>query len=244
MGSVDGFWDFVGSFWWLVFPLSGIVGGWVKGAQTWSERRRRDKIELYRLKHAEQAAAAQADEALTSEIERVTAEHDETERRWLDYELDPFKVLEYPVMTDMREQVTIAFHRARRDARGLRPDDPRELRDRRRLDRYREAVREYQVAFDVAEREARRRRASDFTPEERRALDRAKKLLALADDEGATHAERQSAYRRATKELEGILALPDAATEALEQRIAGALDTAHDPAPEPGAPPQRRSDPT
>jgi hypothetical protein len=25
---VEGFWDFVGSYWWLVFPLSGIVGGW------------------------------------------------------------------------------------------------------------------------------------------------------------------------------------------------------------------------
>lgn len=221
--AVDGFWDFVGSYWWLVFPLSGIVGGWLTGVQKWDERRRRDKIELYRLKHADKLAAAEAEEALTSEIERTTAEHDETNRRWLAYELDAVKTLEFPVMTDMREQVTVDFHRARRQADGLRPDDPEELRDRRRLDRYREAVREYQLTFDIAEREAKRRRASDFTVEERRALDRAKKLLALADDAGASHAERQSAYRRATRELEGILVLPDAATEAIEQRIAGML---------------------
>ncbi|WP_418276089.1 hypothetical protein ACNHYB_14665 [Isoptericola jiangsuensis] len=223
---MDGFWDFVGSYWWLVFPLGGIVGGWFRGARKWDEKRRRDKIELYRLKYADKAARVEAAEALTSEIDRTVAEHDETLRRWLDYELDAVKILEYPVMTDMREQVTVDFHRARRDADGLRPDDLEELRDPRRLDRYRDAVRELQTRFDVAEREARRRRASSLTDDERRAVDRAKKLLAVADDDGASQVERQTAYRRATKELEGIIVLPDAATDAIEQRIAGAIERA------------------
>jgi hypothetical protein len=226
---VDGFWDFIGNFWWLVFPLSAVVGGWAKGVQKWDERRRRDKIELYRLKHADRAVTAEAEESLTSEIERTVAAHDETLRRWLDYELDAAKILEYPLMTDMREQVTVDFHRARRDAEGLRPDDLDELRDRRRLDRYRDAVRELQTRFDVAEAEARRRRASALTEDERRAVDRAKKLLAVAEDPAASTAERQSAYRRATRELEGIIVLPDAATAAIEQRIAGALGAPHPP---------------
>ncbi|MEG3614451.1 hypothetical protein [Isoptericola haloaureus] len=226
---MDGFWDFVGSYWWLVFPLSGIVGGWAGGVRRWDERRRRDKIEMYRLRYGAEKTAAESEEALTGEIERTLAAHTETERRWLDYELDAVKVLEFPVMTDMREQVTIDYHRARRDAENLRPDDPAELRDRRLLDRYRESVREYQLTFDVAEREAKRRRASDLSAEERRAVDRAKKLLAIADDAGATTSERQSAYRRAMKELEGILVLPDAATAAIEQRIAGELGTGHRP---------------
>jgi hypothetical protein len=228
---VDGFWNFVGSYWWLVFPLGGMVGAWFEGMRKWDDRRRRDKLEMYRIKHGAvgHGTGDRADEpaeAAAGEIERVLAAHDDTERRWLDYELDAAKTLEYPVITDMREEVTVAFHRARRDAEALRPDDRAELQDRRRLDRYREAVREYQLAFDVAEREARRRRDSDLTTEERRALDRAKKLLALADDAGAGHAERQAAYRRAMKELEGILVLPDAATEAIEHRIAGALGQA------------------
>ncbi|MDO8144031.1 hypothetical protein [Isoptericola sp. 178] len=220
---MEGFWDFVGSYWWLVFPLSGIIGGWAGGVRRWDERRRRDKIELYRLQHADRVAAAEAEESLTDEIERTIATHEETERRWLEYELDAVKTLDFPVMTDMREQVTVDYHRARREAEALRPEDPADLRDRRRLDRYGAAVREYQLTFDVAEREAKRRRASDFSAEERRALDRAKKLLALADDDGASPAERQSAYRRAMKELEGIVVLPDAATAAIEQRIAGEL---------------------
>ncbi|WP_407316590.1 hypothetical protein UQW22_09765 [Isoptericola halotolerans] len=223
---MDGFWDFVGSYWWLVFPLGGMAGAWFEGVRKWDERRRRDKIEMYRIKHGAVGRGSDApdhSEALGREIERVVAAHEETDRRWLSYELDAAKTLEYPVITDMREEVTVAFHRARRDADALRPDDPDELRDRGLLDRYREAVRDYQLAFDVAEREAKRRRDSDLTADERRALDRAKKLLALADDAGAGHAERQAAYRRAMKELEGILVLPDAATEAIEQRIAGVL---------------------
>ncbi|GAA4720147.1 hypothetical protein GCM10023216_06230 [Isoptericola chiayiensis] len=222
---MDGFWDFLGSYWWLVFPLSGVVGAWASGLRAWDERRRRDKIEMYRIKHGGQVAAAESAESMQREIDRALAVHDETEHRWLDYELDAVKVLDYPLMTDMREPVTVDFHRARRAAEELRPEDPAELRDRHLLDRYRTAVLEYQLTFDVAEREAKRRQASDFTAEERRALDRAKKLLALADDPGASHAERQSAYRRATKELEGILVLPDPATEAIERRIAGELGT-------------------
>ncbi|MEL7976770.1 hypothetical protein AAG589_12985 [Isoptericola sp. F-RaC21] len=228
---MDSVWDFLGSYWWLIFFVGPAIGGAARSISSWDRQRRQDKLEMYRIKHgAEQPATSSAtsaakadDEALTSEIERTVAAHDETQRRWLAYELDAVKSLEYPLMSDMREQVTVDFHRARRAAEELRPDDLDELRDRRRLDRYRDAVREMQVRFDVAEREAKRRRASDFSPTERQALDRAKKLLAMADDEGSSHAERQSAYRRALKELEGIVALPDGAADALEQRIAGLL---------------------
>jgi len=222
---VSEFWQHAFSYWWLIFPMAGIVGGWLKGAQRWDERRRRDKIELYRLKHADKVAATEAAEATTAEIDRVIAEHEDTTKRWLDYELDTIKVLEYPVMTDMREQVTVDFHRAKRDADGLRPDDVDELRDPHKLARYREAVREFQVRFDVAEAEAKRRRASDFSTEERAALERAKRLLAMAEDSAASQSERQTAYRQATRELEGLIVLPDAATEALQQRIAGSLES-------------------
>ncbi|PFG44195.1 hypothetical protein ATJ88_2914 [Isoptericola jiangsuensis] len=221
---MNGFWDFLGSYWWLVFPLGAAFGGWAKGLRRWDDRRRRDKIEMYRLRYGDRPGAVQAEESLTSEIDRTVAVHEETVRRWLDYELDAVKILEYPLMTDMREQVMVDFHRARRDAEALRPDDLAELRDRQRLERYRTAVLDLQTRFDVAEAEARRRRASDLTDAERRAVDRAKKLLAIADDPAASSAERQSAYRRATKELEGVIALPDAATDAIEQRIAGAIE--------------------
>ena len=235
-GRVDHIWG----FWWLIFPLSGIIGGWIKGAQKWDEKRRRDKIELARIKYGQAAAAPgppagdvatpPAPAAPTStEIDRLLAEHTDTERRWLDYELDVGKLIDFPVMTDMREPVTVDFHRAKLEADRLRPEDPKELRDADLRARYAEAVREYTLAFEIAEREAKRRRAADFSPEERQHLERAKKLLSLAEDSGATQAERQSAYKRATHELQGLIVLPEATTDAIEQRIAGALGPARPP---------------
>lgn len=220
-------------FWWLIFPLSGIIGGWIKGAQKWDEKRRRDKLELARIQYGQTGqqavpppAPAAAAGVSTGEIDRLLAEHTETERRWLDYELDVAKLIDFPVMTDMREPVTVDFHRAKQEVDRLRPDDPTELRDPALLARYRDAVREFTLAFEIAEREARRRRSADFSPEERQSLERAKKLLALAEDSAATQAERQSAYKRATRELQGLIVLPRPTTDALEQRIAGALGAA------------------
>src|SRR5690625_6317223 len=81
-------------------------------------------------------------------------------------------------MSDMREPVTVDFHRAKRHADGLRPAED-EKPDADRLGEYRVAVRDLQVAFDIAEREARRRRAMDFPFEERRSLDRDRKSTRL-----------------------------------------------------------------
>src|SRR5699024_3855452 len=144
------------------------------------------------------AQPAPARESTADEIERLLAEEQGITRRWLDYELDPAKLIDYPVMTDIREQVTVDFHRARHEVDLQRQEDPvhpNELHEDERLVRYRDAVREYTINFQIAEREAKRRRAADFTPQERQCLDRAKQLLSLADDSAATQAERQSAYK-------------------------------------------------
>ncbi|WP_127125500.1 hypothetical protein [Georgenia sp. SYP-B2076] len=228
--------EFIGNYWWLVFPIGGALGGSVRAftynARKWDERRRQDKIELARIKYGARAVAAEQAEATQHEIERTLARHHAVSERWLSYELDVAKLIDYPLMTDMREPLTLDFHRAKRDADALRPDDAAELKDPGLLAEYRDAVRRYETAFDLAEQEARRRRTSDFTVAEQQALVRAKKFIALADDPAATHAERQSAYLRATRELEGLVVLPTATTDAFEQRIAGAIDA---PPPEEAA---------
>ncbi|WP_418606855.1 hypothetical protein [Georgenia sp. SUBG003] len=233
---MEGFWEFVGSFWWLIFPLGGVIGGGIKGLQEWDERRRRDKIELARIKYGQtnqaQPPAPQPTrfgKVTDADVQRLLAEHDEVKRRWLSYELDVAKLIDYPMMSDMREPLTVEFHRARRNADGLRPANPKELKDPDRFVGYRTAVQDLAVAFDVAEREARRRRTSDFADNERAVLARAKQLIALAEDRGASREERQTAYRRAMHELEGLIVVPDEATDALEQRIAGQLPEAPRP---------------
>ena len=102
---------------------------------------------------------------------RTTKEHDRTDIRWLDYELDVGKLLDYPVMTDMRDPLTQRFHRAKLRADFLRPADLGDLLDDRDVARqYLDAVEEYVTAFEVAEAEAIRRRRSDFSRDEQQRL--------------------------------------------------------------------------
>ncbi|MGY4542809.1 hypothetical protein ACVWY0_002734 [Arthrobacter sp. UYNi723] len=54
-------------------------------------------------------------------------------------------------------------------------------------------------------------------------------MLNIASDNAATPAERQTAYKRARLELDGLIVLPEAALAALEEKIAGELDSPRAP---------------
>ncbi len=211
--------DFVGHFWWLIFPLSGVFGGWARSWSKASERRHRRRVELYKLRN--QAAAQE--KASRTQVRQLIDSHDAVNRRWLDYELDVGKLIDFPVMTDVREPLTVAFLRAKRTADSLRPGAPEDITTAAQLGEYREAVHSFELAFDVAEREARRIKDSNFTGPERDRLATARKLLRIASDAAATPAERQTAYKRARRELDGLIVLPDATLAALEEKIAGMI---------------------
>ncbi len=157
-------------------------------------------------------------------VQQVERMHDDVNRKWLTYELDAAKLIDYPMMTDVREPLTVAFLRAKREAVAIRPADPSTV-SAEELAAYRSAVTSYDVAFQVAETEARRMRANGFSVEERKRLNTARKLVTVAIDNAATAAERQSAYRRARRELDGLIVLPEATITLLEEEVAGALGT-------------------
>ena len=217
--------DFVGHFWWLIFPLSGLFGGWARSWSKASERRHRRRVELYKLRNQ----AAELEQVSRTQARQLVDSHDAVNRRWLDYELDVGKLIDFPVMTDVREPLTVEFLRAKRRADSLRPGAPEDLTTAAQLGEYREAVHGFELAFDVAEREARRIKDSNFTGPERDRLATARKLLRIASDAAATPAERQTAYKRARRQLDGLIVLPDAALAALEERIAGMIDAGRAP---------------
>lgn len=157
-------------------------------------------------------------------ISRAVEEHDRTDTRWLDYELDVGKLLDYPLVTDMRDPLTQRFHRAKLRADFLRPADVADLVDDRDAARdYLDAVQEYVTAFDIAEAEAIRRRRTGFTDDEQERLALAQRLLNVASDTGATPHERDRAYLLARRELDGLVVLPERARAALERGISGEL---------------------
>jgi hypothetical protein len=224
--------QFAGNFWWLIFPLGGAIGGGIKAVAAANERRAERRLERYRIKQQTKIELARAagsatmtDAAAQRELKKLLEQHGRTDARWLDYEIDIAKLLDFPLMTDMREPLTIAFHKARSRAEWLRPDSIDDMPgDRDAQVDYRDAVHEYTSAFDVAEAEAIRRRRSDFSPSDQERLARAQQLLRLASDAAATPQERQNAYSKASRELDGLFVLPATARAAIERGIAGELE--------------------
>jgi len=230
--GVDQVLQFLAHFWWLFFVFGGTLVGAVKAISAANERRIERRQERYRLKQQTKIAVAQArtqgqtdERTQRREIDKTIEQHDQTDAAWFAYEINPVTLLDFPMMTDMREALTVEFHKARRRAELLRPVDAETLLgDSRAQAEYREAVHSYAIAFDVAETEAKRRRRGGFSRDEQEHLTRAQSLLRLAVDDGATPQERQSAYRKAQKELEGLIVLPASFRAQIEQHIAGQLE--------------------
>jgi hypothetical protein len=246
---VEPFFTFLGNFWWLVFPLMGVMGGLGSAWERNARRRHKRRLEVLHakaeLKAAERGGAVAAAslpplETATAtsstasaggqttqgtQLERLFAAHDAVTARWLDYELDVAKLIAFPAMSDGRQPLTAAFLRAKRVADGLRPASAKARLTKDQLTEYRNAVADFEVAFDVAERDARRIKDSSFTTGERKRLDTAKQLLTIAIDQAATPAERQVAYRRVREELDGLISLSDEAIEVLEGKVSLELTT-------------------
>lgn len=216
--------NFAQDYWWLIFPIGGVVGGWAGHIARYNEKRRQDKIKLAKIKANAQSEQIRLTQASAEQIAKVTTRHDGVNERWFGYELDLATLIDFPLMTDMREPLTLAFHRAKVRADDLRPASSTEVMEPQDFAEYRDAVGDYAAAFEAAEREARRRRQSDFSPVERERLERARRLVAVAGDSGATPAERQAAYRKARAELDGLIDVPAPAAQELERRIAGELE--------------------
>ena len=246
--SLSPFFNRNGDNWWVVFPALGVVG-WVGSAWERSARRRhKRRLEVLHAKAELKAAQAAARgkpvaaaslppvtgatattvgapaesatrETQATQLERLFATHDAVTARWLEYELDVAKIIAFPAMSDGRQPLTAAFLRAKRIADGLRPASAKARITPQQLTEYRNAVADFEVAFDVAERDARRLRDSSFTEAERKRLETAKQLLTVAVDEAATPAERQLAYRRVREELDGLISVSDEAIEVLEKKV-------------------------
>ncbi len=163
--------------------------------------------------------------ALWRSLRRVVDEHSRTDKRWLEYELDVAKLLDFPLMTDMRDPLTIGFHKAKLRADFLRPVKAEDLLDdREAAAQYLAAVEDYVTAFNVAEAEATRRRRNDFSRDDQQRIARAQRLLRVASDSAATPQERQNAYDLAAKELDGLIVLPSTTQASIERGISGQLE--------------------
>jgi hypothetical protein len=213
----------------LALPLAGMI---IAAIKAFAANQRRDVQSRDRATHPDDspvtvpARRPESNQAAQwASIKRVIEEHSRTDARWLEYELDFAKLLDFPVMTDMRNPVTMAFHKAKLKADFLRPVKAEDLLDdRQAAEQYLAAVQEYVTAFNVAEAEAIRRRRSEFAQHGQHRIARAQSLLRVASDTAATSQERQQAYDLARKELDGLVVLPPATQARIERGISGEID--------------------
>jgi hypothetical protein len=213
----------------VILPLTGMVIAAVRAFGA-NRRRTEEPPEFDRARTA-QAPSLPTDSSVNSQaaqwrsLRRVIEEHGRTDARWLEYELDVAKLLDFPLMTDMRDPLTIGFHRAKLRADFLRPVKAEDLLDdREAAAQYQTAVEDYVTAFNVAEAEAKRKRRSDFSREGQQRIARAQSLLRVASDPAAAPQERQKAFDLARKELEGLIVLPSTTQASIERGISGQLE--------------------
>lgn len=209
----------------VLLPLTGVIVAAVKAFGT----NRRPPVQPQQQAPMPDAAVTVGtgtnQAAQWRSLRRVLEEHSRTDSRWLDYELDFAKLLDFPLMTDMRDPLTVSFHKAKLRADFLRPVKAEDLLDDREVAaQYLAAVEDYVTAFNVAEAEAIRRRRNDFSDADQQRIARAQRLLRVASDFAAAPQERQSAYELARKELDGLLVLPATTQASIERGISGELE--------------------
>ncbi len=213
----------------VILPLAGMVVAAVK-AFTAIKRRTEGSQDFDRARTVEAASEPTGRKvnnqaAQWRSLRRVIEEHGRTDARWLEYELDVAKLLDFPLMTDMRDPLTIGFHKAKLRADFLRPVKAEDLLDdREAAAQYRTAVEDYVTAFNIAEAEAMRRRRSDFSQEGQQRIARAQSLLRVAADPAAAPQERQKAFDLARKELDGLIVLPSTTQASIERGISGQIE--------------------
>lgn len=215
----------------VILPLAGLIIAAIKAFSA-NQRRGVESADPTRPGQSEnvpvtgpreRAASNQA--AHWGSIKRILEEHSRTDARWLEYELDFTKLLDFPLMTDMRNPLTIGFHKAKLRADFLRPVKGEDLLDdREAAEQYLTAVQDYVTAFNVAEAEAIRRRRNEFSQDGQQRIARAENLLRVVSDSAATPQERQHAYDLARKELDGLIVLPPPTQARLERGISGEID--------------------
>ena len=103
----------------VIVPLVGVTIAAIKAIS--ATPRRPDGPSHDAIEVAETRAGSTGNQAAQwRSITRVLEEHSRGDARWLDYELNVAKLLDFPPMTNMRNPLTMRFHRTKLRADLLR----------------------------------------------------------------------------------------------------------------------------
>lgn len=166
------------------------------------------------LKKSPTVAVAQTIE--TKPIEPIRAELAEiiarVEKDYDEYKNDVVKLIKYPIMVDLKDELTLNFTFALRKAK-------REVSYGQNAEKMEESVETLERAFLTAEANAKKIGPSNYTDHEVKKTETAKQMFAVALDGEASENERRVSFKQAFKILEGIIAVPDSAIENMKIQV-------------------------
>jgi len=155
--------------------------------------------------------------ALREKVKRIKSE-------WTSYEMDLVKLLEYPSVTDLSVPATAEFHKSLKNVNYLDSLNKTQASDK--TDTFRQSVLDLEHNFDVMISVAKRTKWNGYSKKEQDSLRTAQNLLAIAINSASSMNERQIAYKRLIKEVEGILVFPEKAILELEAKVSPAITVA------------------
>jgi hypothetical protein len=147
------------------------------------------------------------------------ARHDALILAWSKYETDIALMIDYPIMTDYTDpvihKVIVAMQKIRTAKMKLEEDAGIDAHD----SSLNEAVNEFEVSFQAAERYARRYGQTRLDPREQRKLSMARSALNIILDGEAPAFEVEAAYKSLRSSLKGIIDVPDKALVEIEALV-------------------------
>ena len=157
------------------------------------------------------SSALPASSANSPTIQPARKRLDSIEQKYAEYEKDIVKIIKYPIMTDLTNTYTATFNSALRKTQ--------RLFDEGDLTAYKHSLDTLEDSFHIAESNARKISLSQLASDERSKVTDARQMLAVALDEASSETEKKNAFKGAMRNLEGIVAVPDAAMISLRQQI-------------------------
>lgn len=154
-------------------------------------------------------AASKSIEPIRLELTEIVAN---VEKDYDSYKNDVVKLIKYPTMVDLNDELTLNFTFALRKAK-------REISYGQNAEKMEESVETLERAFLAAEANAQKIGASSYSEQEVKKTETAKQMLAVALDEQASENERRVSFKQAFKVLEGIIAVPDSAIETMKIQV-------------------------
>lgn len=195
--------------------LLSIVNQWNLQFDYWVQYRKDREAKALSMKTPSLAIESSKGISVGSWKQSLSSFHS-IDEQWAEWEMDILRVVQYPSLFNLGVDSTRSFHEALNYARQVYPAEGEPFeRDHPFL----KAVSTLETAWKYASSEALRLKTVGFDDDERKRLDRALGLLRIAMDVAGTPAERQVSYKRALKELDGLIHVPDSAMNSIEAMV-------------------------